>query len=47
VIIGLGKIMVGNLAGLFHEPAMSGDHTTAVVERHMIALDGGARRSGG
>ena len=42
VVIGLGKIAVGDLAGFFHEPAMSDDHTMAVVERYMIALAGDA-----
>jgi hypothetical protein len=42
VVIGLGKLVVGDLAGFFHEPAMSDDHTTAVVERSMIALAGDA-----
>jgi hypothetical protein len=42
VVIGPGKIVVGGLAGFFHEPAMSDDHTTAVVERSMIALAGDA-----
>ena len=42
MVIGLGKIVVGDLAGCIHEPAMSDDHASVVVERYMIALAGGA-----
>jgi hypothetical protein len=42
VVIGLGKIVGGDLAGCFHEPATSDDHTTAVVERYLITLAGGS-----
>jgi hypothetical protein len=42
VVIGLGKIVVGGLAGFFHEPTMNDDHTAAAVERYMIALAGDA-----
>ena len=38
VVIGPGKIVVGGLAGFFHEPIMSDDHTTTAAERYMIAL---------
>jgi hypothetical protein len=42
VVIGPGKLVVGGLAGFFHEPALSDDHTAAAVERYMIALAGDA-----
>ena len=42
MVIGLGKIVVDDLARFFHAPAMIGDDTTAVVERYMIALAGDA-----
>jgi hypothetical protein len=40
VVIGLGKIVVGDLGRFFYEPATSDDHTTAVVECCMISLAG-------
>src|SRR5262249_51245159 len=42
VVIVLGKIVVGDPAGFIHESAMSDDHTTALVERYLIALAGDA-----
>jgi hypothetical protein len=33
---------MGDLAGFSHEPAVSDDYTTAVVERDLIALAGDA-----
>jgi RNA polymerase sigma factor (sigma-70 family) len=38
--IDIGKISSGDLVGYFHEPEMSDDRTTAVVERYLIALAG-------
>jgi RNA polymerase sigma factor (sigma-70 family) len=42
VDIGLGKIEVVDLAGFFYGPDMSDDHTTAVIERYLVALAGDA-----
>jgi RNA polymerase sigma-70 factor (ECF subfamily) len=40
VNIAFGKIVVGDLAGFLHEPAMADEHTTAVVQRYLDELDG-------
>jgi RNA polymerase sigma-70 factor (ECF subfamily) len=37
---GLGKIVVDDLVGFFHEPAMIDEHTTAVVQRYLDELGG-------